>query len=177
MRRKITVIGAGQVAVTTALLLAKRDVADLVLLGAGDGVADDVAAAVSPYGAAPGVIRGTWPDTAGSDVVVLAGVPSDSAAQIAERCPRAVLVVVTDEVVEDVETVLGATGFQRARVLGVPADGPLARAAGAERIVDAVLFDRGREHWCAVRLNGEQGASGVRLARVLVGGEGVADIL
>jgi malate dehydrogenase len=78
---KVTVVGAGQVGATTALMLATRNVADVVLVDVAEGLPQGKALdmmharSILRFGS---VVGGTndYADTAGSDVVVItAGVP------------------------------------------------------------------------------------------------------
>lgn len=175
MRRKITVIGQGPAAAAAALLLAQRDVADLVLVGLAAEVAEDLAAAGAVLGFAPELAAGAWLETAGSDAVVLTELPEDAARELGERCPDAVLVLATPEPAEAVAVVLDATHLPRSRVVGVRgAGGPFSSAAEAERVVDAVLHDRGRELPFPVLLREGEAVVAVR-ARV--GAGGVAEVL
>ena len=81
MRRKITVIGAGNVGATCAQALALRDYADIVLVDIKEGLPQGKALDIDQMGAVLGFepsIRGSngYEETAGSDVVVItAGLP------------------------------------------------------------------------------------------------------
>ena len=81
MRRKVTVVGAGNVGATCAQELARRDYADIVLVdikeGLPEGKALDINQAAGVLGYEPNVTGSTsYEPTAGSDVVVItAGVP------------------------------------------------------------------------------------------------------
>ena len=81
MRRKVTVVGAGNVGATAAQEIARRDYADVVLVdikeGLPQGKALDIDQAAPVLGYEPSVV-GTngYEETEGSDVVVVtAGVP------------------------------------------------------------------------------------------------------
>jgi len=142
-RKKISVIGAGQVGATCALMLASRGVGDVVLLdinqGAAQGKALDIlqTAAVQLFDSQ---VAGTadWADTAGSDVVVLtAGSPrrpgltrddllSINARVVAaccremrERSPQAVVIVVTNPLDAMCFVAKRELAFPRQRVLGM----------------------------------------------------------
>jgi len=180
MRRKITVIGDSQAAAVAALLLARRELADLLLVGAGDGLAGDLCAAAEAEGFAGWVAAGDWRDAAGSDVVVAGAVPDGTGEEIAARCPGAVVVVATDEPGADVGALLTATRFPRGRVIGAAggASGPLGRGAVAAAIADAVVRDRGREMRCAVMCRPDDDEhDGVAERTVRVGAGGVQQIL
>lgn len=130
MRRKITVVGAGAVGSTTALLLGRRPDADVVLVDADVARARaralDLTAAVALDAGAGRVTGGTWADAGGSHVVVLAlGGPDPLAAladvgvELARRCPDAVVVVVTTPIDAATRAVLDATRFPRGQVVGL----------------------------------------------------------
>jgi malate dehydrogenase len=81
MRRKITVVGAGNVGATCAQVLALRDYADVVLVDIKEGLPQGKALDVNQMGAVLGYeprVTGSngYEETAGSDVVVItAGLP------------------------------------------------------------------------------------------------------
>jgi malate dehydrogenase len=81
LRRKITVVGAGNVGATCAQALALRDYADIVLVDIKEGLPQGKALDIDQMGAVLGFepsIRGSngYEETAGSDVVVItAGLP------------------------------------------------------------------------------------------------------
>ena len=81
MRRKVTVVGAGNVGATAAQEIARRDYADVVLVdikeGLPQGKALDIDQAASVLGYEPSVVGSNgYEETKGSDVVVVtAGVP------------------------------------------------------------------------------------------------------
>jgi malate dehydrogenase len=81
MRRKVTVVGAGNVGATCAQVLATRDYADVVLVDIKEGLPQGKALDINQMGAVLGYeprVTGTngYEETAGSDVVVItAGIP------------------------------------------------------------------------------------------------------
>ena len=81
MRRKVTVVGAGNVGATCAQVLAMRDYADVVLVDIKEGLPQGKALDVNQMGAVLGYeprVTGSnaYDETAGSDVVVItAGIP------------------------------------------------------------------------------------------------------
>ena len=142
-RKKISVIGAGQVGATCALMLASRGVGDVVLLdinqGSAKGKALDIlqTAAVQLFDSQ---VRGTsgWADTADSHVVVLtAGSPrrpgssrdgllatnarvvASCCREIAKYSPGAVVIVVTNPLDAMCFVALRELSFPRERVLGM----------------------------------------------------------
>lgn len=140
---KVTIVGAGQVGATTALLLLQGDVADVVLIDVVEGMPQGKALdlmhmrSLERFGPR---ISGTndYADTAGSDIVVItAGVPRKPGMTradlleinsgivgsvvdaVVEHSPDAVLIIVTNPL--DVMTYLAAqrSGLPRHRVMGM----------------------------------------------------------
>jgi malate/lactate dehydrogenase len=180
MRRKITVIGDSETAAVAALLLARREIADLLLVEAREGLARDLAAAAEAERFAAWVSEGDWVDAAGSSVVVATAVPDGTARELAARCPGSVVVVATDDPAADVAALLDATRFPRGRIVGAAGGGagPLGRGAVAAAIADAVLRDRGRELRAAVLCRPEDDQyDGVQERAVTIGAGGVEQIL
>lgn len=127
MRSKITVVGAGDGCGHVPLLLAQRGYADLVVLDAVAGRAADVARDVAQASALldrEPRITGTddWAEASGSNIVILAadrGVVESATPNIAQRCPDAVVIVVTEPVEEMCAILRDATLFTRSHVFGV----------------------------------------------------------
>ena len=128
MRRKVTVVGAGNVGATCAQRIAERDYADVVLVDADAGKAEalaldlNVAAAVSSY--CPNVIgTSRYEDLAGSSVVVLALDPPDDvekvAAEVRDRAPDSTVIVVSNPIEEVCHSVYTVLQFPRERVVGL----------------------------------------------------------
>ena len=127
MRRKITVVGAGNVGATCAQRLAERDYADVVLV---DSDSDDpaslaldlnIASAMRHY--APTVVGSNdFIDMSGSAIVVLT-TPADgvaaAAAEVRDRAPDSTMVVVADPVEPMCHAAYDVTVFARERVVGV----------------------------------------------------------
>lgn len=143
MRPKVTIVGAGNVGGTAALLLALQGIADIVLLDIVDGLpqgkALDLSQALPVLGVAVGV-RGTtdWADAAGSDLLIVTsgvarkpGMSRDDllsanasiigavAGEIRSHCPDATVMVVSNPLDAMAHLTLEVTGFPRARVLGM----------------------------------------------------------
>lgn len=143
MRRKITVVGAGNVGATTAQRLAERDYANVVLVdiveGMPQGKALDLNEAGPVVGYEPNVVGvNSYEETAGSDIVVItSGFPrkpgmsrddllaknkaivGEVSRQVAERSPNAIVVVVTNPLDAMCHVALDVTGFPRQRVVGM----------------------------------------------------------
>ena len=141
-RRKVTVVGAGNVGATCAQELARRDYADVVLVdikeGLPEGKALDINQAAAVLGYEPNVTGSTnYEPTAGSDVVVItAGVPrtgdmsrddlvstnekivgSVTEAAVAQS-PDAILIVVSNPLDAMCHVAKNASGFPKERVFG-----------------------------------------------------------
>jgi malate dehydrogenase len=143
MRKKITIIGSGNVGATTALWVALKELGDVVLYNRTKGLAAGKALDLKEASPLEGFdleIRGTdrYEDTSDSDVVVVtAGLPrqpgmareellTKNAAIVRETCreiacysPQAVLIVVTNPVDAMVHVAAEATGFPKHRVMGM----------------------------------------------------------
>jgi malate dehydrogenase len=143
MRRKITVVGAGNVGATTAQRLAERDYADVVLVDVVEGLAQGKALDLNQAGPVVGYeprLSGAtgYEDSAGSDVVVItSGLPrkpgmsrddllsankqivGEVSGEIASRSPDAIVIVVTNPLDAMCHVTLAATEFPRQRVMGM----------------------------------------------------------
>jgi malate dehydrogenase len=143
MRRKITVVGAGNVGATTAQLLAMRDYADVVLVDILEGMPQGKALDLNQAGAVIGYepkLTGTngYEETAGSDVVVItSGMPrqpgmsrtdlleknkeivSSVTKQVVEHSPNSIIIVVANPLDIMCHVALETSGFPRQRVIGM----------------------------------------------------------
>jgi malate dehydrogenase len=147
-RRKIALIGAGNIGGELAALAARRELGDVVLFdipekeGLAKGKALDLEqnGAVAVDGGYDAKITGTssWDDCAGADVVIVtAGVPRKPgmsrddlltinlkiirgvAASIKEKCPNALVIVISNPLDAMVYEMKKVTGFPRQRVVGM----------------------------------------------------------
>jgi malate dehydrogenase len=143
MRRKITVVGAGNVGATTAQRLAERDYADVVLVdiveGMPQGKALDLNQAGPVVGYEPKVV-GTngYDETSGSDIVVItSGLPrkpgmsrddllaanqeivAGVTREVADRSPDAIIICVTNPLDAMCHVALDTSEFPRQRVVGM----------------------------------------------------------
>jgi malate dehydrogenase len=142
-RRKITVIGAGNVGATTAQRIAEAAVSDVVLIDVVEGLPQGKALDLSE--AAPlhdhdNMVKGTndYADTAASDIVVVtaglarqpgmsrddlliknSGIVRSVVSRAAEQSPEAILIIVTNPLDAMVHVALEASGFPRERVIGM----------------------------------------------------------
>ena len=142
-RKKITIVGAGNIGSTLALLLARRETADITLIDINEGVAKgkalDIMEASPILGFNARVVgTGNYEDTADSDVVVItAGFPrkpgmsrddllfknfevvKSVSEQIKKYSPDAFVIVVTNPLDAMTYTALKVTGFPKERVMGM----------------------------------------------------------
>lgn len=143
MKKKISVIGAGNVGATTAQLIVQSGIADVVLFdiveGMPQGKALDMAEA-SPLWNSSATIRGTsrYADTAGSDLVVvtagLARKPGMSrndllhanadiirgvCVEIAKYSPNSIIIIVTNPMDVMAQLAWKTTEFSCRRVMGM----------------------------------------------------------
>jgi malate dehydrogenase len=142
-RRKITVVGAGNVGATTAQRLAERNYADVVLVdiveGLPQGKALDLNQAGPVVGYEPSVV-GTngYDETAGSDICVITSgrartpgmsrddllrtnqaIVADVTRNLAERSSEAIVIVVTNPLDAMCAVAHHVSGFPRERVFGM----------------------------------------------------------
>src|SRR4051794_16662316 len=144
-RKKVTVVGAGNVGASLAQSLALLNLADVALIdipqtgGMPAGKALDIAEAGPVYGYSVKVTGGTdWALSEGSDIVVVtAGVPrkpgmsrddllltnakivADVARNIKARAPNSLVIVVSNPLDAMCTVMQRVTGFPRERVLGM----------------------------------------------------------
>jgi len=141
-RRKVTVVGAGNVGATCAQVLAQRDYADVVLVDIKEGLPQGKALDINQMGAVLGYepnVTGTndYEPTAGSDVVVVtAGLPrspgmsrddlvttnegivKDVTEKIVAQSPDTILVVVSNPLDAMCHVAKNVSGFPKERVFG-----------------------------------------------------------
>jgi malate dehydrogenase len=143
LRRKISVIGAGNVGATTAQRLAERDYADVVLVDIVEGLPQGKALDLNQSGPVVGyepnaVGTNGYEETAGSEIVVItSGVPrkpgmsrddlletnkgivGSVAREVADRSPDAIVIVVTNPLDAMCHVARDTTNFPRQRVVGM----------------------------------------------------------
>jgi malate dehydrogenase len=143
VRRKVTVVGAGNVGATAAQEIARRDYADVVLVdikeGLPQGKALDLNQAAPVLGYEPALTGANgYEETAASDVVVVtAGVPRTGdmsrddlvttnegivgsvTREVVEQSPYAVLVVVSNPLDAMCHVAKNVSGWPRERVFGM----------------------------------------------------------
>jgi len=142
-RRKVTVVGAGNVGATCAQELARRDYADVVLVDIKDGLAAGKALDIDQAGAVlgyePNATGSTgYEESAGSDVVVVtAGVPRTGdmsrddlvstnekivgsvTREVVEHSPDAILIVVSNPLDAMCHVAKNVSGWPKQRVFGM----------------------------------------------------------
>ena len=143
MRRKVTVVGAGNVGATCAQVLAARDYADVVLVDIKEGLPQGKALDVNQMGAVLGYeprVTGSnsYDESAGSDVVVItAGLPrspgmsrddlvatnekivKDVTEKAIAQSPDAILVVVSNPLDAMCHVAKNVSGLPKERVFGM----------------------------------------------------------
>jgi malate dehydrogenase len=142
-RRKVTVVGAGNVGATCAQVLAMRDYADVVLVDIKEGLPQGKALDINQMGAVLGYepyVAGTndYAETAGSEVVVItAGLPRSPGMsrddlvttnekivgsvteQAIAASPDAILIVVSNPLDAMCHVAKNASGWPKERVFGM----------------------------------------------------------
>jgi len=141
-RRKVTVVGAGNVGATCAQVLAQRDYADVVLVDIKEGLPQGKALDINQMGAVlgyePNVVGSNgYEETAGSTVVVItAGLPrspgmsrddlvstnekivKDVTEQVVAASPDAILIVVSNPLDAMCHVAKNVSGLPKQRVFG-----------------------------------------------------------
>lgn len=143
MRKKVTVIGSGNVGSTVAQRLADKQLADVVLLDIVDGVPQGKSLDMLEAGPIEGYdvrVTGTtsYAETAGSDIIVMTAglarqpgmsrddllkknyeVVKGAISEAASHSPEAILIIVTNPLDAMAQTALKASGFPKNRVIGM----------------------------------------------------------
>src|SRR5476651_2536318 len=143
MRKKVSIVGAGNVGATAAHWIASKELADVVLIdimeGVPQGKALDLMQAM-PVEKRDSAILGTndYADTANSDIVVItAGIPrkpgmsrddllhtnykimSDVVAKVVAQSPESILIIVSNPLDAMAQAAFKQSGFNRERVIGM----------------------------------------------------------
>jgi malate dehydrogenase len=143
MRRKVSIIGAGNVGASAAERIALRRLADVVLVDIVEGLPQGKSLDLNEAGPVDGYdmrFKGSngYDDTANSDVVVItSGLPrkpgmsrddllaknfeivKSVTQEVARRSPKAILIIVSNPLDAMAHTALKVSGFPRQRVLGM----------------------------------------------------------
>jgi len=143
MRKKVTIVGAGNVGATAAHWIASKELADVVLIDIMDGVPQgkglDLLEAM-PIEKRDSYVLGTqdYADTAGSDVVVVtAGIPrkpgmsrddllntnhkimKDVVGKVVQYSPNCILIIVSNPLDAMAQAAYKMSGLPRERVIGM----------------------------------------------------------
>src|SRR5271169_5954059 len=143
MRKKVTIVGAGNVGATAAHWIASKELADVVLIDVVEGVPQgkglDLLQAM-PIEKRDSYIRGSndYADTANSDIVVItAGIPrkpgmsrddllhtnykimSDVVGKVVQYSPDCILIIVSNPLDAMAQAAYKLSGFSRNRVIGM----------------------------------------------------------
>jgi malate dehydrogenase len=142
-RRKVTVVGAGNVGATCAQVLATRDYADIVLVDIKEGLPQGKALDIDQMGAVLGYepkVAGSngYDETAGSDVVVITAglarspgmsrddlvttnekIVKDVTEKVKAQSPDAILIVVSNPLDAMCHVAKNVSGFPKERVFGM----------------------------------------------------------
>jgi malate dehydrogenase len=143
VRKKVTVVGAGNVGATCAQELARRDYADIVLVDIKpnfpQGKALDINQAASVLGYEPNMVGSNgYDETAGSDVVVItAGLPrkpgmsrddlvttneaivGSVTKEVVKRSPKSIIIVVSNPLDAMCHVAKAVSKFPKERVVGM----------------------------------------------------------
>lgn len=143
MKKKVTVIGAGNVGATTAQRLAEKDLCDVVLIDIVEGVPQGKAldlTEAAPIEKHDSHIIGTntYDDSADSDIVIItagiprkpgmsrddlistnAGIMKNVTQQVTKLSPEAVLIIVSNPLDAMCQVAYEASGFPKNRVVGM----------------------------------------------------------
>src|SRR5260370_22570970 len=146
MRRKVTVVGSGNVGGTVAHRLADEQLADVVMIDILEGVPQGKGLDLLEAGPIEGYdvrIKGTndYADTAHSDLVVMtAGFPrkpgmsrddllkanyevvKSAIEKVVKHSPDSILIIVTNPLDAMVQTAYKVSGFSKNRVIGMAGD-------------------------------------------------------
>ncbi len=143
MRKKVTVVGAGNVGATLVQRIAEARVADVVMVDVVDGIPQGKALDLLETGPVMGydtkvIGVNSYDETAGSDIIVITagltrkpGMSRDDllksniitvkkvAEETSKRSPHAVMIVVTNPMDIMAYSAMKASGFPRERVIGM----------------------------------------------------------
>lgn len=197
MRKKITIIGAGNVGATAAHWAAAKNLGDVVLLDVAEGIPQGKALDLSQCGPVEGfnyTVSGSndYKDTADSDVVIIAaglarkpGMSRDDllainvsivkacAEEAVKHSPDCILIVVTNPIDAMVHTAFKVTGHPKEKVIGMA--GVLDSARYRTFLASAIGVAPRDVNALVMGIHGDNMMPLVRLANV--GGVPVTDLL
>ncbi len=197
MRKKITVIGAGNVGATCAFRIAEGNYADVVLLDIVDGLPQGKALDMlqaAPIVGSDMLITGTnsYVDTAGSDIVIItsglprkpgmsrddllqtnAGIVREVTENVMAHSPDCIIIVVCNPLDAMVQMALHVSGLPRTRVFGQ--SGVLDSARMRTFIASELNVSVGDVYACVLGGHGDTMVPVTRLCRV--GGVPLSELL
>jgi malate dehydrogenase len=166
MRKKVTIVGSGNVGATAAHWIASKELADVVLIDIIEGVPQgkglDLLEAM-PIEKRDSHVTGTndYQDTAQSDIVVItAGIPrkpgmsrddllntnhkimKDVVSKAVQYSPQCILIIVSNPLDAMAQAAFKMSGFPRERVIGMAGVLPLPRYSTVAGIPITELMDR-----------------------------------
>ena len=144
MRKKVTVVGAGNVGATAAMRIAEKELADVVVIDiledvpAGKALDLTQAAPIEKYDARITGVSGDYSQAKDSDIVIItAGIPrkpgmsrddllstnmgivGSVAKEIAQEAPNSILIIVSNPLDAMCHVAFDASGFPKNRVIGM----------------------------------------------------------
>jgi malate dehydrogenase len=144
MRKKVTVVGAGNVGATAAMRIAEKELADVVVIDiledvpAGKALDLTQAAPIEKHDARITGVSGDYSQAKDSDIVIItAGIPrkpgmsrddllstnmgivGSVAKEIAQEAPNSILIIVSNPLDAMCHVALDASGFPKNRVIGM----------------------------------------------------------
>jgi len=144
MRKKVTVVGAGNVGATAAMRIAEKELADVVVIDiledvpAGKALDLTQAAPIEKHDARITGVSGDYSQTKDSDIVIItAGIPrkpgmsrddllstnmgivGSVVKEIAQEAPNSILIIVSNPLDAMCHVALDASGFPKNRVIGM----------------------------------------------------------
>ncbi|MBN1277385.1 MAG: malate dehydrogenase, partial [Deltaproteobacteria bacterium] len=144
MRKKATVIGAGNVGATAAMLIAEKELADVVLIDVIDGIPEGKAldllqaAPILKHDSRIAGITNDYSYAKDSDIVIItAGIPRkpgmsrddllgtnmeimhSAVSKVSNVAPEAILIIVSNPLDAMCHVALEASGFQKNRIIGM----------------------------------------------------------
>ncbi|MCI5148910.1 MAG: malate dehydrogenase [Candidatus Electrothrix sp. MAN1_4] len=197
MKKKITIIGAGNVGATAAHWALTRNLGDIVLLDVMEGIPQGKALDLwqsGPLDSYAGTVTGTndYADSANSDVVIITaglarkpGMSRDDllaknvaivkscAEEAVKHSPDCVMIVVTNPIDAMVHTAFKVTGLDKSRIIGMA--GVLDSARYRTFLAEALSVAPADVNALVMGIHGDKMLPMVRLANV--GGVPITDLL
>ena len=196
MKKKITIIGAGNVGATAAHWALTRNLGDIVLLDVMEGIPQGKALDLwqsGPLDSYAGTVTGTndYADSANSDVVITTGlarkpgmsrddlltknvaIVKSCAEEAVKHSPNCFMIVVTNPIDAMVHTAFKVTGLDKSRIVGMA--GVLDSARYRTFLADALGVAPADVNALVMGIHGDKMLPMVRLANV--GGVPITDLL